>query len=128
MRTIVENAEKAKGEKIKNYQPSPEYLKLRNLLLELISVNNQTRELNEKFRTLSKDINILTNANYFDCVLRQTDDESKIVSFLSDLLLTEIQTPKLPTIEELKEDITISAIDEDFDAAKVIESLIGKYK
>ena len=83
---------------IHEYIPSPKYLELESLIKHR---NEVTKEL-EGMKLLGMKDELLT----------------KVIE-------SEIQLPRILTLEEIKDDITIAAIDTDFDADEYIQSKLG---
>lgn len=104
---------------IHEYIPSPKYLELESLIKHRNEVTKELEELDAERTFLNKGIvNILTklgiSASY--C----WNDE-----LLTKVIESEIQLPRILTLEEIKDDITIAAIDTDFDADEYIQSKLG---
>lgn len=118
-RELEEKKRLERFREIHEYIPSPRYLELESLIKHRNEVNKKLEELEaERTFTHKKIVNALTkldiSASY------SWDDE-----LLTKVIESEIKLPKILTLEEIKDDITIAAIDTDFDAEKYIQSKLG---
>lgn len=128
LRTLTKNAEEAKLEAIKNYEPSEKYNELKIKLERLLEIKKIKDNLEKEASVLANDVNDLMTFNHNWIYSNSIYDENIIRQNLENFIIHEIKPTPTPTIEELKEDITIAAIDEEFNAETFINSLIEKYK
>lgn len=128
LRELVKNSEEAKLEAVKNYEPSEKYNELKIKLERLFEIKKIRDALEKEASVLANDVNNLMTFGHSWIYTNSIHDESTIRHYLKDFIINEIKTKPTPTIEELKEDITIAAIDEGFNAETFINSLIEKYK
>lgn len=128
LRELVKNSEEAKLEAVKNYEPSEKYNELKIKLERLFEIKKIRDALEKEASVLANDVNNLLAFGHSWIYSNSIHDESTIRHHLKDFIIHEIKTKPTPTIEELKEDITIAAIGEDFNAETFINSLIEKYK
>lgn len=128
LRELVKNSEEAKLEAVKNYEPSEKYNELKIKLERLFEIKKIRDALEKEASVLANDVNNLMAFSHSWIYTNSIHDESTIRRYLKDFIIDEIKTKPTPTIEELKEDITIAAIDEGFNAETFINSLIEKYK
>lgn len=115
-------------ELLKKYKPSDEYLKLKEQLDKLVAVNISIKLACEQRDELGKYITTTTNAYAYElCGAYTYEYPNKL---LEGFKLKEVEStlPSIPDITEIKEDITIAAIDEEFDVDIFINSLIEKFK
>lgn len=115
-------------ELLKKYKPSDEYLKLKEQLDKLVAVNISIKLACEQRDELVKSISPITNAYTYELCNAYTYEYPN--TLLESFKLKEVEStlPSIPNITEIKEDITIAAIDEEFDVDIFINSLIEKFK
>lgn len=128
LRTLTKNSEEAELEAIKNYKPSEKYNELKIKLERLLEIKKIRDALEKEASVLANDVNNLMAFGHSWIYSNSVHDESIIRRNLKDFIIHEIKIKPIPTLEELKEDITIAAIDEGFNAETFINSLIEKYK
>lgn len=128
LRTLTKNSEEAELEAIKNYEPSEKYNELKIKLERLLETKKIRDALEKEASVLANDVNNLMVFGHSWVYVNSIYDESIIRHYLKDFIIHEIKIKPIPTLEELKEDITIAAIDEEFNAEIFINNLIEKYK
>lgn len=128
MRTITMINEEARQEAIKNYEPSDKYKELKAKLERLLEINKTIHALEKEAGVLCNDVNDI-KASENNWVYRgNITEERTITHYLNSLVCHEVKVKPTPTLEELKEDITIAAIDEGFNAEAFINNLVEKFK
>lgn len=128
IRELTKIKESNLKELLKKYKPSDEYLKLKEQLDKLVAINISIKLACEQRDELVKSISSITNAHtYVLCDAYTYEYSNKL---LEGFKLKEVEStlPSIPDITEIKEDITIAAIDEEFDVDIFINSLIEKFK
>lgn len=128
LRTLTKNSEEAELEAIKNYEPSEKYNELKIKLERLFEIKKIRDALEKEAYVLANDVNNLMAFDHSWVYSNSVYDESIIRSNLKDFIIHEIKIKPIPTLEELKEDITIAAIDEGFNAEAFINNLVEKFK
>lgn len=128
LRTLTKNSEEAELEAIKNYEPSEKYNELKIKLERLLEIKRTLDALEKEASVLANDINSLMPHSHSWIYINNLRDEKKLNEYLEEFISHEVISNPIPTLEELKEDITIAAIDEEFDAESFINNLIEKYK
>lgn len=128
LRTLTKNSEEAELGAIKNYEPSEKYNELKIKLERLFEIKKIRDALEKEAYVLANDVNNLMAFDHSWVYSNSVYDESIIRSNLKDFIIHEIKIKPIPTLEELKEDITIAAIDEGFNAEAFINNLVEKYK
>lgn len=128
LRTLTKNSEEAELEAIKNYEPSEKYNEFKIKLERLLEIRKIRDALEKEASVIANDVNNLMAFGHSWIYSNSIHDESIIRHNLKDFIIHEIKIKPIPTLEELKEDITIAAIDEGFNAETFINSLIEKYK
>lgn len=114
---------------IHEYIPSPKYLEFQNNLQKIKEINNQREALNEEKNRLGRELNQIldelgipkTYWNWWDSACEPHDAK------LEEIVKAETKVPKVPSIEELKDDITIAAIDSDFNVDEYLKSQLEKW-
>ena len=128
IRELTNIKESSLKELLKKYKPSNEYLKLKEQLDKLVAVNISIKSACKQRDELIESIITTTNAyTYGLCDTYTYEYPNKL---LEGFKLKEVEStlPSIPDITEIKEDITIAAIDEEFDVDIFINSLIEKFK
>ena len=128
LRTLTKKAEEVRLEAIKNYEPSEKYNEFKVKLERLLEIKKTVNALEKEASVLSNDINSLMPYSHSWIYMNSLHDEEKLNEYLKEFISHEVIPNPIPTLEELKEDITIAAIDEEFDAESFINNLIEKYK
>lgn len=128
LRTLTKNSEEAELKAIKNYEPSEKYNELKIKLERLLETKKIRDALEKEASVIANDVNNLMAFGHSWIYSNSIYDESIIRRNLEDFIIHEIKIKPIPTLEELKEDITIAAIDEEFNAEIFINNLIEKYK
>lgn len=115
-------------ELLKKYKPSDEYLKLKEQLDKLVAVNISIKSACKQRDELIESIITTTNTHTYGLGNAYTYEYPN--TLLEGFKLKEVEStlPSIPDITEIKEDITIAAIDEEFDVDIFINSLIEKFK
>ena len=128
LRMINESIEKSRDEQIKNYVPSNNYQIIKECLEKIKNYNLVIEEITEnlrnEFKTFRETFKLYDIPEWS---LKEIKNESRIESILHKFINGEIKLKELPTLEEIKEEITIGAIDENCDVNEVINSLVNKY-
>lgn len=127
-REINKRREESRNELLKNYVPSANYKKMQKLLedilyrsKEITKLQKENSELYNKFYDLHETI-----MGQRTCYL-SIDNFSRIDHILQIIKEKEIGVTPHPDIDEIKEEIIISSIDESFDANQCIKDIVSNY-
>ena len=124
-RNVEEKVRLEKLRAIHEYIPCQEYLEVQANFDRIQEICKKLEALKAEREAIGKNINKVfdklgvprTYWNWWEC-----PDEACIEEKLEEIVKIEIKVPSVPSIEELKEDITIAAIDSDFDVEDFIKS------
>lgn len=109
---------------VMDYIPSSQYIAILDLLDKRDELDKKIKGLSKEYGIIINEIqNVLENYNMSCRSVSQTKEE-----IARDIILKECKIKEAPSIEELKEDITIAAIDDSFDTNAFIEQYITKCK
>lgn len=128
LRTITKINEEIHLEAVKNYKPSEKYTELKIKLERLLEIKKIKNALEKEASVLANDVNNLISFSHSWVYGDSIYDEEILNRYLKSFINNEVNINPIPTLEELKEDITIAAIDEEFNAELFINNLIEKYK
>jgi archaellum component FlaC len=120
-REIIKKASEIRKQTISNYVPSDSYKKLQKMFEELEEKEELYKKLNAEISLLSNNIReYLNSKDIYTGVLNKIDILEKVV-------LKECVIPEIPDLCELKDDITIAAIGDEFDANAYINNILSKF-
>lgn len=128
-RDLEEKIRLEKLRAIHEYIPSPKYLEFQTNLQKIKEIHNQIEALNEEKDRLGRKLNQILDElgisrsywNWWDGRGESHDEK------LEEIVKAETKVPKVPSIEELKDDITIAAIDSDFNVDEYLKSQLEKW-
>lgn len=128
-RDLEEKIRLEKLRAIHEYIPSPKYLEFQTNLQKIKEIRNQIDALNEEKNRLGRTLNQTLDElgihreyyNWWDGRGESYDER------LEEIVKAETKVPKVPSIEELKDDITIAAIDSDFNVEDYLKSQLEKW-
>lgn len=119
-RELSKKAEETKQQAMRDYIPSEVYSKVKTLLEKRDQISaEQARLIKEYNEALNKANEICPFWIYSNDNAQET---------LYKIVKRECQLPDIPTVEELKDEVTIAAIDDDFDTDSYIEKQLIKFK
>ena len=127
----IDLKEKLRLEKLRaihEYTPSPEYMKVKSNLKRIQEIKKEIEKLEDEKRNLGYEANQTIDSlgvsrdywSWWDSVQYYND-------YLERIIRTEVKVPSVPSIEELKDDITIAAIDSDFNVEEYLKSQLEKW-
>ena len=124
-RNLEEKVRLEKLRAIHEYIPSQEYLEVQANFKRIQEISKKVEAFRVEREAIGKNISKVfdklgvsrTYWNWWEC-----PDEACIEEKLEEIVKIEVKVPSVPSIEELKEDITIAAIDSDFDVEDFIKS------
>lgn len=128
-RDLEEKLRLEKLRAIHEYIPSPEYLEFQANLKKIKDIHDKKQALDEEKNALGKRLNNILDGlgvsrnyyNWWDSRGESFDEK------LEEIIKAEVRVPSVPSIEELKDDITIAAIDSDFNVEDYLRSQLEKY-
>lgn len=119
-RELSKAAEELRNQAMEHYVPSEMYSKVQTLLEKRDTVEAEYSRL---YKELEKVRNELDKTCPF--YIYNSDPKEKV---LNRILSDECKLPSVPSVDELKDEVTIAAIDDSFNTASYIESQIAKFK
>ena len=127
-RDLEEKLRLEKLRAIHEYIPSPEYTEVKSSLEEIQNLRKKIEELNEKRRVrIQKTNQIFDKLGISRDCWSWWDNIEYYNTHLEKIIRAEVKIPSVPSIEELKDDITIAAIDSDFNVEDYLKSQLEKY-
>ena len=127
-RDLEEKLRLEKLRAIHEYIPSKEYLDVQNNLKRIQELKKEIAKLEEEKIALgSKTNKILDSLEISRDYWAWWDNADYYSDYLERIIKKEVRVPSVPSIEELKDDITIAAIDSDFDVEDYLKTQLEKY-
>ena len=127
-RDLEEKLRLEKLRAIHEYIPSKEYLEVQNNLKRIQELKKEIAKLEEEKIALgSKTNKILDSLEISRDYWAWWDNAYYYGDYLERIIKKEVRVPSVPSIEELKDDITIAAIDSDFDVEDYLKTQLEKY-
>lgn len=128
-RDLEEKLRLEKLRAIHEYIPSPEYLEFQANLKKIQDIHDKEQALDKEKDALGKRLNNILDGlgisrssySWWDRRGESFDEQ------LEKIIKAEVRIPSVPSIEELKDDITIAAIDSDFNVEDYLRSQLEKY-
>lgn len=119
-RELLKVAEEKRKQVMEHYVPSETYSKVKELLEKRDSLQAEIEQIAVQLKKINKEISEVSP--FF---IYSNDSKEKI---LNRILSDECKVPPVPSIEDLKDEVTIAAIDDSFDTLSFIENQITKFK
>ena len=119
-RELLKVAEEKRKQVMEHYVPSETYSKVKELLEKRDSLKTEIDQISVQLNKINKEISEVSP--FF--IYRDDSKEEILNRILSD----ECQLSEVPSIEDLKDEVTIAAIDDSFDTLSFIENQIAKFK
>lgn len=119
-RELLKVAEEKRKQVMEHYVPSETYSKVKELLEKRDSLQTEREQIAAQLKKINKEVNEVSP--FF---IYSDDFKEKI---LNRILSDECQLSEVPSIEDLKDEVTIAAIDDSFDTLSFIENQIAKFK
>lgn len=127
-RDLEEKLRLEKLRAIHEYIPSKEYLEVENNLKRIQELKKEIAKLEEEKRALgSKTNKVLDSLEVSRDYWNWWDGSEYYGDYLERIIKKEVRVPSVPSIEELKDDITIAAIDSDFNVEDYLKTQLEKY-
>lgn len=119
-RELLKVAEEKRKQVMEHYVPSETYSKVKELLEKRDSLQAEMDQISVQLKKINKEVNDVSP--FF---IYSNDSKEEI---LNRILSDECKVPTVPSIEDLKDEVTIAAIDDSFDTLSFIENQIAKFK
>ena len=119
-RELLKVAEEKRKQVMEHYVPSETYSKVKELLEKRDSLQTEREQIAAQLKKINKEVNEVSP--FF---IYSDDFKEKI---LNRILSDECQLSEVPSIEDLKDEVTIAAIDDSFDTLSFIENQVAKFK
>lgn len=127
-RDLEEKLRLEKLRAIHEYIPSKEYLEVENNLKRIQELKKEIARLEEEKRVLGHKTNqVLDGLEISRDYWAWWDNADYYDDYLERIIKKEVRVPSVPSIEELKDDITIAAIDSDFNVENYLKTQLEKY-
>lgn len=119
-RELLKVAEEKRKQVMEHYVPSETYSKVKELLEKRDSLQAEIEQKADQLKKINREVN---DVSLF--FIYSSDSKEEI---LNRILSDECKVPTVPSIEDLKDEVTIAAIDDSFDTLSFIENQIAKFK
>lgn len=119
-RELSKVAEEMRRQAMEHYTPSEVYSKVQALIEKRDAIENELCRLSSDLKQVRKELIEV-------CPFFVYDSDSKD-TVLDRIIRSECQLPEVPSVEELKDEVTIAAIDDSFNTLSFIENQIAKFK
>ena len=119
-RELLKVAEEKRKQVMEHYVPSETYSKVKELLEKRDSLQAEIEQRAVQLKKINKEVSDVSP--FF---IYSNDSKEEI---LNRILSDECKVPTVPSIEDLKDEVTIAAIDDSFDTLSFIENQIAKFK
>lgn len=123
-RDLEKSAQEKRVRAIANYTPSEEYTKIHSLLSERDDMNAQIQALRTRMDEVEKEAEAELRNSYG--MYWMAHKETDIV--MNKIIDHECQLQEVPDVDELKDEVTIAAIDDSFDTAAFIDEQLAKFQ
>lgn len=119
-RELLKVAEEKRKQVMEHYVPSKTYSKVKELLEKRDSLQAEIDQIAVQLKKINKEVSEVSP--FF---IYSNDSKEEI---LNRILSDECKFLNVPSIEDLKDEVTIAAIDDSFDTLSFIENQIAKFK
>ena len=119
-RELLKVVDEKRKQVMEHYVPSETYSKVKELLEKRDSLQTEREQIAVQLKKINKEVNEVSP--FF---IYSDDFKEKI---LNRILSDECQLSEVPSIEDLKDEVTIAAIDDSFDTLSFIENQVAKFK
>lgn len=119
-RELEKSAIEKHKQAMKHYVPSETYSKLKQLLDTRKVLEEEKNNINSKIDQNRLEIN--------ECSPFYISDSTPAEKVLENIIDMECQIAVVPSSEELRDDVTIAAIDDSFDTASFIQEQLAKFQ
>ena len=119
-RELLKVVEEKRKQVMEHYVPSETYSKVKELLEKRDSLQTEREWIAAQLKKINKEVNEVSPFFIYSDDLKE--------KILNRILSDECQLSEVPSIEDLKDEVTIAAIDDSFDTLSFIENQIAKFK
>lgn len=126
-RGINQKLDEVKNKLLEEYVPSPTYKNIQTVLEDILYRSKEVNKLNKEIQVLYDKFHNLSKAIFGNKIYSIIDSYEIIDALLKRVKENEIKAISYPSIDEIKEDIIIASINEEFNAEEFIDSLIKKF-
>ena len=119
-RELLKVAEEKRKQVMEHYVPSETYSKVKELLEKRDSLQTEREQIAAQLKKINKEVNEVSPFFIY------SNDFKKEI--LNRILSDECKFLTVPSIEDLKDEVTIAAIDDSFDTLSFIENQVAKFK
>lgn len=119
-RELSKAAEEKRKQAMEHYIPSETYSKVKELLEKRDAIETEYNRLYQQLEAVRGELN--KTCPFF---VYNSDSKDKV---LNRILSDECKLHSVPSVDELKDEVTIAAIDDSFDTASFIEEQLAKFK
>ena len=126
-REINQKLDEVKNKLLEEYIPSSTYKNIQTVLEDILYRNKEIDKLNKEIQVLYDKFFNLSKPIFEKKIYANIDSYEIIDALLKKVKENEIEIISYPSIDEIKEDIIIASINEEFNAEEFIDSLIKKF-
>lgn len=129
VREIQKKMQVKETKMLAEYEPSAVYKKTAELLENIMHRNKQMKVLSEEKSKMLDECRSESYKLYGKNMWIDYDVQnySTIDNILNGIKRAELKVEGCPSVDEIKDEIVIASIDDDFDAASCIESIVSKF-
>lgn len=126
-REINQKLDEVKNKLLEEYVPSPTYKNIQTVLEDILYRSKEVNKLNKEIQVLYDKFYNLSKSIFGNKIYGNIDSYEIIDALLKKVKENEIEVILYPSIDEIKEDIIIASIDEEFNANQCIKDITLKY-
>lgn len=119
-RELSKAAEEMRKQAMEHYVPSETYSKVKEILEKRDAIETEYNQLYKQLEAVRGELDKICPFYVYS-----SDSKDKI---LNRILNDEYKLPSVPSVDELKDEVTIAAIDDSFDTSAYIEGQVAKFK
>lgn len=124
-RELEKAAEESRENAMRSYTPSESYTAIKDLLTQRDELDRQIAALKEQRDSIVGKADIKLRKTYN---IWWQADHTPVDKVCNLIVEKECQLKAVPSIDELKEDVTIAAIDDSFNTSSFIEEQLTKFQ
>lgn len=124
-RELEKAAEESRKNAMRSYTPSESYTAIKDLLTQRDELNRQIAALKEQRDSIVGKAEIKLRETYSIWWKAECTPVDEVCNLI---IGKECQLKAVPSIDELKEDVTIAAIDDSFNTSSFIEEQLAKFQ
>lgn len=126
-REINQKLDEVKNKLLEEYVPSPTYKNIQTVLEDILYRSKEVNKLNKEIQVLYDKFHNLSKPIFKNKIYANIDSYEIIDALLKKVKENEIEFISYPSIDEIKEDIIIASINEEFNTNQCIKDIILKY-